>query len=502
MKICTKLFFSLLVVFAVGLPTLLPTKAFAEVIISSPYGSGSNSFGYSEAHLQQLGNGWSGYAKILKFTLKHGGTNRTVRFRIDCFTNSGYTSTCANSDWTDTKTVTSSSYAQYTFTLPTYYALSASNYYVITGNPSNTSDLFIQMAGSGDVFRCSSGAYGCDLLNPKNQYVTVSNGADITSFTVESSSVTLSISNFTASASAGFSVGDYSGDTGYTSSNEKCTIDLFQVPTGQNSPGLQSPVPFATILLDASKPLTMSSQINENTYLGAGFTSTVSTWTALDVYAPFFADASMQVAQVVYCTHDTTNADGSVTTTVDVNKQGLSWLESNWSPLLISTPSALQRATDSANFNYLTECTSTGLFAWVCDFKVWLYKSLTGIFGINGNYATSKYIAINNVMATKVPFAYWTTAKNLNFSPSNSTVTFPRPTLSSNEATLTLPMFINNASQSGTPYKFIVSGLTTVSLNIQQYLWPIGDLTKPIIAVGLWIIFLDVVIISTKVIFK
>jgi len=222
--------------------------------------------------------------------------------------------------------------------------------------------------------------------------VTVSNGADIANWTIESATTSMNYSNFTMSSASDSASMTITGDTGYTQAGEQCEIKM---SVQDRDTTLLLAQNFAIYNLDA----------NIGTY---GFTSTVSSYTIGGVIIPYFAGKNTQVVQAVRCWHGTT---------IDVDQQGLyPWLFSQWNPLLIATPSAFTSPTD-----FQATCTSDNIIGQTfCAFRQWLFTTFTTIFVPNQQMATADFITLKNSLQTHSPFAEFIAVSAINTAPAAS----------------------------------------------------------------------------------
>lgn len=299
-----------------------------------------------------------------------------------------------------------------------------------TFSPSNnstlhdTSDSFTTaQCAYATVANLNSGNFGLRFVrNIGTQTYSIDSIKMVVTYTPPQAS--LNITNLVASQSAGFVTFTASGDTTYTQVGEQCKIDLYEVDTSYSPAPKLLTSSVATILLDADNPRTTTGYSGNNTYLGYGFTSTISTWAADGIKVPYFNAANVAITSYVRCWHQDTNADGSLSDPIyDVRSQGLTTTGDGWNPSLIASPSALQNAPVMKQ----PECVSTD---WVCSVKEWLFVSLNTIFGINTSFATDYYIALKTSANSKVPFAYINSALATNFSATGTSSATPNMIIS------------------------------------------------------------------------
>ncbi len=91
---------------------------------------------------------------------------------------------------------------------------------------------------------------------------------------------------------------------------------------------------------------------------------------------------------------------------------------------------------------------------------------------------------ISTAMSTKIPFAYFSTIGSLDFSNSNVATSTPE---------FTLPVMTAVASSSGHTYRPTLTGSTAVHFD-GTALVSLGNYFKPIIEIGLWLLYIVVVV--------
>lgn len=234
----------------------------------------------------------------------------------------------------------------------------------------------------------------------------------------------LSITNLTASAGAQRVRFNASGDTTFTQAGEQCKISLYEYDiSNPTSPQIVSGG-VAYVLLDASHPRTTTLDQGQSTYLGYGFTSSVSTWAADNISMPYFNSKNTDIRAYTSCYHQTTNSDGSLSTPIyDLRFQALDPSLNNpsfpYAKTLIATPSALQN-----NTGYVQpQCTSTDI---ICQVMENVQNTLISLFAPNQQINNESFSNVNDALAAHAPFAYGLALLNTNTSIS---------TVASNSAT-------------------------------------------------------------------
>ena len=272
------------------------------------------------------------------------------------------------------------------------------NPYSLTNNPS------AYTYASGDTIRFEGGicnGTGCSSIDV--------NGITGGSFTYNPVA-SLSLSDIVASQGAQMISFNATGNTGYTQTGEKCTINLYEYNISNPAQPQVNGGSVATVLLDANAPRTSTGYPGNNTYLGYGFTSSVSSWEADGISLPYFNTQNTDIRAVTSCYHQNTNSDGSLSAPIfDVNAQGLDLANVNYQPSLIATPSALQ----SQPANTALQCGSDV----ICQFEQWLYTFTCNMFCPNQAVDAQDFSNINSAIQTKAPFAYGYAAMNISVSP-------------------------------------------------------------------------------------
>lgn len=256
---------------------------------------------------------------------------------------------------------------------------------------------------SGDYIRYESSI--CNGTGCSSLYLNNINGGNYFAVPIP----TLNLSSVTASAGAQTVTFNASGDTQFTQAGEQCKVSLYEYDiTDPTNPRIVSGG-VAYVLLDANNPRTTTLYQGQSTYLGYGFTSSVSTWEADNISFPYFNTKNTDIRSYTSCYHQVQNSDGSLSTPIyDIQQQALDPSSAIlYDKNLIATPSALQNVVGYAQ----PQCTSTDI---ICQIVENIQAGLVILFAPNATIDTEDFTNVNNAMLSRAPFAYGLAALNTN----------------------------------------------------------------------------------------
>lgn len=284
-----------------------------------------------------------------------------------------------------------------------YYNFGTNGTSILTVTPSNCQNFSTLVTPSNLNSGAFVGWVRADSVSQTASWDTVGLQADYTNF------ATMSLSSVTASAGAQTVTFNISGDTTYTQAGEQCKVSLYEYNiTDPTNPTIVSGG-VAYILLNANAPRTSTLYQGQSTYLGYGFTSSVSTWSANGITMPFYNSKNTDIRAYTSCYHQTTNSDGSLSTPIyDVQQQALDPTSPiQYDPTLIATPSALTNVVGYAQ----PQCTSTDI---ICQIVQNVQAGLIELFAPNQTIDDTDFSNVNNAMLSRAPFAYGLAALNTN----------------------------------------------------------------------------------------
>ena len=269
----------------------------------------------------------------------------------------------------------------------------------------------------------------------------------------------------TTSSTISFNI---TGNTTITGALTKCDIALYEKDITTNSLLTSA---FATIHLDSALPRQDTQNLGAGSYLGYGFTDTISTWSASNISGPFFSGINVEIVGYQVCSHQTQNPDGSLSDPItDLRDQSLSISNTNWNDTLIATPSALQNTPPP----YEGDCSATD---WVCSFQHWLYNNLQTIFGVNSQFAETQFAETKALSDSKVPFAYINSMLHLDFSPTYGSTSAP---------SFVIPIVHSNAYVSDK----IPTSMTWTDTGSGGIIGSLTGSIRIIFQIGLWLSFI------------
>jgi hypothetical protein len=217
---------------------------------------------------------------------------------------------------------------------------------------------------------------------------------------------------------------NFEGDIGSTSAQMHCDIAIHEkcVSNTASASAIQSVFSVAHIILDASAPLTETTQYSSGSYFyGYGFSPSSSAWKVDNVILPYHALSTCSYPMLISC------YDGA-----DLSR----------TPIILSS-------TDSGTWsNGYPPSTVADIFN---EPMAWLFNRLKDMmeyfFIPSFSPSASTYNQLNSALSSKAPFAYFIAATQLNTTaPASNTLSFSIPVAVDNS--YSIPKTINYVANS------------------------------------------------------